>query len=84
MNIIGWIVFGLVVGAIARFLLPGRQSMGWIATMILGVIGSFAGGTIGSLLFGDGGSGIQPGSWISSILGALLVLFLYAKFAQKA
>lgn len=58
--------------------------MGSTATMILGVIGSFAGGTIGSLLFGDGGSGIQPGSWISSILGAMLVLFLYSKFAQKA
>lgn len=82
-GIISWIVFGLIVGALARFLLPGRQSMGWIATILLGIAGSFAGGTLAALLFGGGDGGIvQPGQWIASILGGVLVLFLYTKFAR--
>jgi uncharacterized membrane protein YeaQ/YmgE (transglycosylase-associated protein family) len=82
MNILSWILFGLIVGVIARFLLPGRQSMGWIATIVLGVIGSFVGGTIASFLFDTSGGGIHAGSWIASILGAILVLAIYIKFAK--
>src|SRR5262245_49369159 len=52
MAIIGWIVFGLVVGIIARFLMPGPQPMGFILTAVLGVAGSFLGGYLGTLIHG--------------------------------
>jgi uncharacterized membrane protein YeaQ/YmgE (transglycosylase-associated protein family) len=75
--IISWAVFGLVIGLIARMLYPGRQPMGFIATMALGIGGSLLGGFI-AYLFGfrpeDGpfsGSG-----WIMSIVGALIVVWL--------
>lgn len=72
-SIIGWIVFGIIVGLIARMLMPGKQPMGWIATMILGIVGSFAGGFITSMVTGREN---QPANWIMSIVGALIVLFI--------
>jgi uncharacterized membrane protein YeaQ/YmgE (transglycosylase-associated protein family) len=83
MAIIGWIVFGLVVGALARLLMPGDQPMGIILTILLGIAGSFVGGYIGSLVAGRGLDVAQPASWIGAILGALLLLFLYGMFARK-
>jgi uncharacterized membrane protein YeaQ/YmgE (transglycosylase-associated protein family) len=83
MAIIGWIVFGLVVGALARLLMPGDQPMGIILTMLLGIAGSFVGGYIGSLVSGGGFDVAQPSGWIGAILGALLLLFLYGMFAKK-
>ena len=53
MHILGWIVFGLVAGAIARLLMPGRQPIGLIMTTVLGIVGSFVGGAIGNM-FGSG------------------------------
>ena len=50
LTVLGWAIFGLIAGAIARFVLPGRQSMGWLMTMILGVVGSFVGGGLSYLL----------------------------------
>ncbi|PHQ32923.1 GlsB/YeaQ/YmgE family stress response membrane protein [Rhodopirellula bahusiensis] len=70
--IIGWIVFGLIVGAIARLIYPGRQDLGLIKTTLLGVVGSFVGGFIAYLLFG--GSAMQASGWIGSIVGAVAVL----------
>jgi uncharacterized membrane protein YeaQ/YmgE (transglycosylase-associated protein family) len=78
--LIGWTVFGLLVGAIARFLTPGEQPMGLLATMMLGVAGSFVGGLLGYLL--TGGSLIQSSGWIGSILGALAVL-AYLTYRQR-
>jgi uncharacterized membrane protein YeaQ/YmgE (transglycosylase-associated protein family) len=69
-----WLVFGLVAGAIARLLVPGRQSMGLIATMVLGVIGSFAGGFLHSVF--RGGDMLQPSGMLMSVVGAILVLVL--------
>jgi uncharacterized membrane protein YeaQ/YmgE (transglycosylase-associated protein family) len=76
-NIIGWIIFGLIVGAIARFLMPGEQPMGIIMTIILGIVGSFVGGALWSLI--QGGSLMEPvaSGWIGSIIGAFLLLFIY-------
>jgi uncharacterized membrane protein YeaQ/YmgE (transglycosylase-associated protein family) len=82
MSIIGWCVFGLIVGAIARFLMPGRQQMNLLLTMALGIVGSFAGGFISSLLFGSSDSLVNPSGWIMSIVGALIVLFAYGRFAR--
>lgn len=83
MHIIGWIIFGLVVGAIARLLMPGPQPMGFILTCILGIAGSFVGGTIGSIL--GGGSIWDPvaAGWIGAVLGALLLLFIYGRTAGR-
>ena len=50
MNIIGWLLFGLIVGAIAKFLMPGRDPGGWIVTILLGIAGSFVGGFLASTL----------------------------------
>lgn len=76
MNVIGWLLFGLVVGAIAKFLMPGRDPGGWIVTILLGIAGSFVGGFLASTLLGrnnaSGGAG-----WIGSIIGAIVLLFIY-------
>ncbi|KAA1261467.1 hypothetical protein LF1_40170 [Rubripirellula obstinata] len=70
--IIGWMLFGLIVGAIARFVYPGRQDLGLLRTMLLGVVGSFVGGFLAFLIFG--GSAFQASGWIGSVLGSVLVL----------
>jgi uncharacterized membrane protein YeaQ/YmgE (transglycosylase-associated protein family) len=75
MNIIGWILFGLVVGAIAKFLMPGRDPGGWIVTILLGIAGSFVGGFLASTIMGRDAS--QTAGWIGSIIGAMLLLFIY-------
>ena len=80
-GIIGWILFGLVVGAIAKLLMPGRDPGGWIVTILLGIAGSFVGGFLGSMLFGA--SGGTTAGWIGSILGAILLLFIYRLAVRK-
>jgi uncharacterized membrane protein YeaQ/YmgE (transglycosylase-associated protein family) len=86
-SIITWAVFGLVVGAIARFLYPGRQPMSLLMTMVLGIVGSLVGGLI-SWLFGfDPQDGpFQGAGWIMSLLGALIVVWLalYASSRRRA
>jgi uncharacterized membrane protein YeaQ/YmgE (transglycosylase-associated protein family) len=76
-TLISWAVFGLVIGLIARLLYPGRQSMGFIATMALGMAGSFMGGLI-SWAFGfDPGKGaFRESGWIMSIIGAMIVVWI--------
>jgi len=75
-TIVSWAVFGLVIGLIARMLYPGRQPMGFVATMILGIVGSLLGGFV-SYLFGfrpEEGA-FRGGGWIMSIIGAVLVVW---------
>lgn len=77
MSIIWFIVVGLVAGLIARALLPGRQSMGLVATMLLGIVGSFVGGFIGALFSPSRRIlDLQPSGLIMSVVGAIVVLFL--------
>jgi len=78
-DILGMLVFGLVVGAIARFLVPGRQPMGLLMTMVLGIVGSFAGGFLSSLFFRGDGDHLHPAGWIMSIVGAVLLVLIYTK-----
>lgn len=75
-TMISWAVFGLVIGLIARMLYPGRQPMGFIATMILGIVGSLLGGFV-SYAFGfHPEDGVFRGAgWIMSIVGALIVVW---------
>jgi uncharacterized membrane protein YeaQ/YmgE (transglycosylase-associated protein family) len=83
MAVIGWIIFGLIVGLIARFVMPGTQSMGFIMTTLLGVAGAFVGGFIATRV-NTGSFGLaEPAGWIGAVLGALLLLFLYGLVAKK-
>ncbi len=77
MGIIGWIVFGLIVGAIARFLMPGQQPMGCVLTTLLGIAGAFVGGYIGTMIAGKPIDLAEPSGWIGAVLGALLLLFIF-------
>jgi uncharacterized membrane protein YeaQ/YmgE (transglycosylase-associated protein family) len=77
MGLIGTIVVGLIVGAIARFLMPGDQKMGWILTILLGIGGSLSAGFIGQALgWYKAGEGA---GWIASVVGALVLLFVVQK-----
>ena len=81
MAIIGFLFFGLIVGAIARFLVPGRQPMGLLKTMALGCIGSVLFGTIAAALFGD--FGITTAGWIGSVVGAIGVLLFASRRSRR-
>jgi uncharacterized membrane protein YeaQ/YmgE (transglycosylase-associated protein family) len=76
MDVVWWLIIGLVAGAIARFLVPGRDPMGWIATLLLGLVGSLIGGFIGGL-FTEGDDTFDPAGLIGSILGAIVALLIY-------
>lgn len=81
--ILTWIAFGLLVGLMARAIMPGRQSMGLIATTLLGVVGSFLGGLVGNLLVGYEVLRLHPAGFIGSVLGALLVLVLVGMSGRR-
>ena len=79
--IISIIVVGLIAGAVARLVVPGRQNLSIPMTILLGIVGSFVGGFLGYLLFrNDAGAGfLQPAGIIGSIIGAIIVLLVYLK-----
>ena len=79
MGIILLIIVGAIAGFVARALVPGRDAMGIVPTIILGIVGSFIGGFLGALLFGkDALSGLlQPSGIIGSIIGAVIALLVY-------
>jgi len=77
MGIIAWIVMGLIAGAVAKLILPGRQGGGWIITIILGIIGAFVGGFIGNFVFGLDISGFNFQTFITAVIGAIIVLLIY-------
>jgi len=76
MGLLAFVVFGLIVGLIARAVMPGKQGMGLIATTLLGIAGSFVGGLVGSLIYGGRVFELHTAGIIGSILGACLVMFL--------
>ncbi len=81
--VVGWAVFGLIVGLIARFLWPGSQRLGCIGTMLLGITGSVVGGLIVHLLTGGPDSPYYPASWLMSIVGAILVLWIASTMSRN-
>ncbi|WP_129659834.1 GlsB/YeaQ/YmgE family stress response membrane protein [Rothia halotolerans] len=78
MGIIGWIVLGIVAGAIAKLILPGKQGGGIIVTMILGIVGAVLGGFLGSAIFGASLENFWSlQTWVLAIVGALIVLLIW-------
>ncbi len=83
-TIIGYIVIGLLGGAIAKAILPGEQGGGWLATMILGIVGALLGGFLGGALLGVSYAEIfSIKGLIFSVVGALLVLFIYGLVTKR-
>jgi uncharacterized membrane protein YeaQ/YmgE (transglycosylase-associated protein family) len=82
MAILSWILFGLVVGVIAKLLMPGRDPGGFIITILLGIAGAVLGGFIGRAM-GFYGPNQQAG-WLISILGAIILLALYRLVARRS
>ena len=77
MGFLAWIVLGLIAGALAKFILPGKDPGGLIVTILIGIAGAVVGGYIGTLLGFGAVTGLDIGSIVTAILGALLLLFLY-------
>ncbi len=80
MEIISWIIFGLVAGAVAKMLMPGRDPGGFVGTIVIGVVGAFVGGLIASMpMFG--GTQVQPGfnlkSFLFAVGGSIILLVVY-------
>ncbi|HEU5287342.1 MAG TPA: GlsB/YeaQ/YmgE family stress response membrane protein [Candidatus Limnocylindria bacterium] len=76
MGLIVFLIVGLIAGFVARALVPGPDPMGWLGTMVLGIIGSFVGGTLAALLFG-GTLDLNAAGLIGSIIGAIIVLLIW-------
>ena len=74
-HIIGWIIFGLVVGIVAKFLMPGRDPGGFVITALLGIVGAVVGGFVGRLVgwYGEG----DPVGFIMAVVGSIILLVIY-------
>lgn len=87
MTIIFYIIIGLLAGAIAKFIMPGRQGGGIIMTIILGIIGALVGGLLTNLIMGRGFDLSLTGNWfislIIAVIGALIVLFIYGAVTKN-
>ncbi|BBY92508.1 hypothetical protein MGALJ_21770 [Mycobacterium gallinarum] len=84
--ILSIIVIGLLAGALARLLVPGRQNISVVMTIVLGVVGSFVGGFLGYLLFGkDSSEGfLQPSGILGSVIGAVVVLLIWISVGRRS
>jgi len=83
MGILSWIVLGLIAGALAKWLMPGKDSGGWIVTILLGIAGAFVGGFLGSFVgLGTVGGGINLGSIATATVGAFVLLFAYRQLKK--
>jgi uncharacterized membrane protein YeaQ/YmgE (transglycosylase-associated protein family) len=81
MGILSWILFGLVVGVIAKLLMPGRDPGGFIVTILLGIAGALVGGFVGRAMgfYGEN----ESAGWIMSILGAIVLLVVYRMMVRR-
>ena len=82
MGIIAWIIFGLIAGAIAKLIMPGKDPGGIIVTIIIGIVGAVVSGFVGSALGIGGVSGFNIGSFLIAILGAIILLAIYRAVAR--
>lgn len=81
-GLLGWIIFGVIVGVVAKLLMPGKDPGGFLITMLLGVAGAVVGGTLGRVagLYAPG----EPAGLIMSVIGAVLLLYLYRRMRPAA
>ena len=80
MHVIGMIVLGLIVGFVAKMIVPGTGHLGWISTALLGIAGGYAGGTLGSLVFSPHVFTLTPPikhSFLGAVVGAVILLLIY-------
>ena len=80
-SLLGTLIVGLIVGALARWVMPGEQRMGWILTCLLGIAGSFIAGFVGQQL-GWYRAG-EPAGWIASVVGAVALLFIVGAMRRR-
>ena len=82
MSILGWILFGLIVGIVAKLIMPGPDPGGMIVTILLGIVGALIGGFIGRMLgwYGEG----DPVGFIMAVIGAIVVLFGYRRISSTS
>lgn len=84
MSFLGFLLLGLIAGAIAKLILPGKQGGGWLVTLLLGVVGALLGGWIGSAIFNvDMGSFFEIRTWLLAIGGSLIVLLIYGLVVNR-
>ena len=86
MSFIWWLIIGLIAGALARLIMPGRDPMGIIATILLGIVGSILGGLVSWGIWGaeTPDSGFRPAGLLLSILGAIIVLWIYRMIRSRS
>ncbi len=82
MTVLGWIVFGLIVGIVGKLVMPGKDPGGFLATVAIGILGAIIGGFLGRLLgmYGEG----DPVGFIMAVIGAMLFLWLYRIIARRS
>jgi uncharacterized membrane protein YeaQ/YmgE (transglycosylase-associated protein family) len=81
-TLIVWLLAGLIVGFLARVLVPGPDPMGWLSTIVLGIVGSLVGGFLANLIF-TGQAIVQPAGWLGSIIGAVIVLLVWRQMEGR-
>lgn len=81
-HILGWVIFGAIVGTLAKFLMPGKDSLGCVVTIILGIAGAMVGGFLGRFmgLYGEG----QPAGYVMATIGAILILWIGRKMSKPS
>ena len=84
LNFIAWLIVGLIAGALARLIMPGRDPMGIIATILLGIVGSIVGGLVSWAIWGADERGFQPAGILLSILGAIVVLWIWRMLRSRS
>ncbi|AFJ46887.1 GlsB/YeaQ/YmgE family stress response membrane protein [Shimwellia blattae] len=78
MGVISWIIFGLIAGILAKWIMPGKDGGGFFMTVILGIVGAILGGWLSKVIgFGDGISGFNMPSFIAAVVGSIVVLFIF-------
>lgn len=81
-GILWWLIIGLVAGALARLIMPGKDPMGLVATLVLGIVGSIIGGFAGSFIWRSE-TGFHPGGLLLSVLGAIFVLLIWRMIRSR-
>ena len=83
MGLLTWIIFGLIAGAIAKMIKPGNQGMGWLMTIILGIVGAFVGGWVGSMIGWGTVEDFNLKGMFLAVIGALIVLWLVGMATKR-